>query len=121
MTSLILNNWAQVVIYFCFINFSKPQEGLQQMFEKSLEDFYCICDQLEINLVRAVLALVMSLHAKTWLSVSNEDFCRSNRTVQQCQLDKYMQCHLFLSLICVYLLTYYNRRFGFRCKSCNSI
>ena len=33
-------------------HFSKPQEGLQQMFEKSLEDFYCICDQLEINLVR---------------------------------------------------------------------
>ena len=36
-----------VFVFYC----SKPQEGLQQMFEKSLEDFYCICDQLEINLV----------------------------------------------------------------------
>lgn len=36
----------------------KAQEGLQQMFEKSLEDFYCICDQLEINLR---LALEMHL------------------------------------------------------------
>ncbi|WAR18771.1 MED29-like protein [Mya arenaria] len=28
----------------------KPQEGLQQMFERSIEEFYSICDQLEANL-----------------------------------------------------------------------
>ncbi|XP_045187266.2 mediator of RNA polymerase II transcription subunit 29-like [Mercenaria mercenaria] len=28
----------------------KLQEGLQQVYEKSIEEFYAICDQLEVNL-----------------------------------------------------------------------
>jgi len=46
---------------FLYFFYSKPLEGLQLTYEKSTEDFYAICDQLEINLVNHDIVLTYKL------------------------------------------------------------
>ncbi|KAL4239003.1 Mediator of RNA polymerase II transcription subunit 29 [Mactra antiquata] len=44
----------------------KPTEGLQQMYEKSIEEFYAICDQLEVNLRLALEMQVQQIDSSKY-------------------------------------------------------
>lgn len=43
----------------CFLWFSKSSDTSVQRFDKSLEEFYALCDQLELCLVRNIIIQLM--------------------------------------------------------------
>ncbi|KAK3595961.1 hypothetical protein CHS0354_032475 [Potamilus streckersoni] len=52
------------------VDSSKPADGLQQKFERNLEEFYSICDQIEVNLRLALETNIQMLDSMKYTPVS---------------------------------------------------